>query len=76
MPPSQTDVLVLSGEREGRKGEAWNQSKCCFTKGNYTYSIAAESTVSSSCSDVLIHYPVCPKADTAVWKYFMKVHFQ
>jgi hypothetical protein len=43
---------------------------------NYSYSIAAESTASSPCSNVPIHCPICPKTDPAIWKYFMKVHFE
>ena len=43
---------------------------------NYSYSIAAESTASLPCSNVLIHCPICPKTDCAIWKYFMKVHFE
>jgi hypothetical protein len=43
---------------------------------NYSYGIAAESTASSPCSNVPIHCPICPKADPAIWKYFMKVHFE
>ena len=42
----------------------------------YSYGIAAESTASSLCSNVPIHCPLCPKADPAIWKYFMKVHFE
>lgn len=42
----------------------------------YSYGIAAESTASSPCSNVPIHCPLCPKADPAIWKYFMKVHFE
>ena len=43
---------------------------------NYSYGIAAESTASSPCSNVPIHYPICPKNDPAIWKYFMRVHFE
>jgi hypothetical protein len=43
---------------------------------NYSYNIAAESTASSPCSNVLIHCPVCPKTDPTIWKYFMRVHFE
>ncbi|KDR65945.1 hypothetical protein GALMADRAFT_16109, partial [Galerina marginata CBS 339.88] len=51
-------------------------SKGCLMKANFTYSIAAQSTTSSPCSNVPIQCPVCPKADPAIWKYFMKVHFK
>jgi hypothetical protein len=43
---------------------------------NYSYGIVAESTPSSPCSNVPIHCPICPKTDPAIWKYFMKVHFE
>jgi len=43
---------------------------------NYSYSVAAESTASSPCSNVPIHCPVCPKTDPAIWKYFMRIHFE
>jgi hypothetical protein len=52
------------------------QSKGCLIKMTYSYGIAAESTASSPCSNVPIHCPCCPKADPAIWKYFMKVHFE
>jgi hypothetical protein len=42
----------------------------------YSYGIAAESTASLPCSNVPIHCPLCPKADPAIWKYFMKVQFE
>jgi hypothetical protein len=45
-------------------------------KMNYSYSVATESTASSPCSNVPIHCPICPKSDPAIWKYFMKIHFE
>jgi hypothetical protein len=51
-------------------------SKGCLIKMNYSYGIAAESTASSPCSNVPIHCPICPKTNPAIWKYFMKVHFE
>jgi hypothetical protein len=51
-------------------------SKGCLIKMKYSYGIASESTTSSPCSNVPIHCPVCPKADSTIWKYFMKVHFE
>src|ERR1700678_4026763 len=51
-------------------------SKGCLIKVNYSYSVAAESTASSPCSNLPVHCPICPKTDPAVWKYFMKVHFE
>ena len=51
-------------------------SKGCLVKLNYSYSIAAESTASTPCSNVLIHCPISPKTDPTIWKYFMRVHFE
>ncbi|KAF8814766.1 hypothetical protein BYT27DRAFT_7229300 [Phlegmacium glaucopus] len=51
-------------------------SKGCLIKVNFSYSIAAESTASSPCSNVPVHCPVCPKSDPTVWKYFMKINFK
>lgn len=52
------------------------QSKGCLIKMTYSYGIAAESTASSPCSNVPIYCPICPKTDPAIWKYFMKIHFE
>ena len=51
-------------------------SKGCLIKMNYSYSITAESTSTSPCSNVPIHCPVFPKSNPTVWKYFMKIHFE
>ncbi len=51
-------------------------SKGCLIKMKYSYAVAAESSSSSPCSNVPVHCPICPKADPAIWKYFMKVHFE
>ena len=45
-------------------------------KMNYSYGIAAESTASLPSFNVLIHCSICPKTDPAIWKYFMRVHFE
>ena len=51
-------------------------SKGCLMKLKYSYGVASKSTTSSPCSNVLIHCPLCPKSDAAIWRYFFKVHFQ
>ena len=51
-------------------------SKGCLIKMNYSYSIAAESTASSPCSNVPIRCLICPQTDPTIWKYFIKVHFK
>ena len=40
------------------------------------YSVAAELTASSPCSNVPIQCPICPKSDPTIWKIFMKIHFE
>jgi hypothetical protein len=45
-------------------------------KMKYSYSVAAESSASSSCSNVPVTCPLCSKTSPAVWKYFLKAHFQ
>ena len=79
VPLPVADVPVLLGERKGRKWKPKNQSKNfkrLSCQKNYSYGIAAESTASSPCSNILIHCPICSMTDLAIWKYFMKVHFQ
>lgn len=51
-------------------------SKGCLMSTKFSYSVAAESTASSPCSNIPIPCPVCPRSDPAVWKYFLKVHFE
>ena len=51
-------------------------SQGCLMKVKYSYSVAAESSSSSPCSNVPIACPLCSKTSPAVWKYFMKAHFQ
>jgi hypothetical protein len=50
-------------------------SKGCLLKIKYSYHVASESTASSPCSNIPLQCPLCPKADPAVWRYFLKVHF-
>jgi hypothetical protein len=67
------------GKGKGRNGKVkinQKMSRGCLMKMNYSYSVAAESTASSPCSNVPIHCPICPKSDPAIWKYFMKMHFE
>ena len=42
----------------------------------YSYSVTAESSPSSPCYNVPTNCPLCPNSAPAVWKYFMKAHFQ
>ena len=52
------------------------KSNGCLMKTKFSYSIAAESTSSSPCSDVPMICPLCSKTEPAVWRYFLKIHFQ
>ena len=45
-------------------------------KLNFSYTVAAESSSSSPCSNVPVQCPLCPKISPAVWKYFIKTHFE
>ncbi|KAF8816845.1 hypothetical protein BYT27DRAFT_7067843, partial [Phlegmacium glaucopus] len=76
--PSQMCQLYLAKSKGVNRKTRINQkaSKSCLIKMNYSYSIAAESSMSSPCSNVPVHCPICPKANPAIWKYFMKVHFE
>jgi hypothetical protein len=42
----------------------------------YSYGVAAESTPSSPCSNVPTTCALCSSSAPAVWKYFLKAHFQ
>jgi hypothetical protein len=50
--------------------------KGCMVKMTYSYHVAAESSTSSPCSNVPLKCPICPKSEPAIWKYFMKAHFE
>ena len=67
------------GKGKGRNGKVninQKMSRGCLMKMNYSYSVATESMASSLCSNVPIHCPICPKSDPAIWKYFMRTHFE
>ncbi|KAF8991390.1 hypothetical protein BDQ17DRAFT_1332915 [Cyathus striatus] len=48
----------------------------CLVKMKYPYSVAVESMKSLPCSNVSMQCPLCQKSDPAIWKYFMKNHFE
>ena len=76
--PSQLCQFYLAKGRgaNGKLRIDQKTSKGCLVKMNYSYGIAAESTASSPSSNIPIHCPIFPKTDPAVWKYFMRVHFE
>ena len=51
-------------------------SRGCLMSMKYSYSVAAESTPSSPCSNVPTTCPLCSNTAPTVWKYFLKAHFQ
>jgi hypothetical protein len=67
------------GKGKGRNGKVkinQKMSRGCLMKINYSYGVATESMASSPYSNVPIHCPICPKSNPAIWKYFMKMHFE
>ena len=60
----------------GKSTVDFAKSKGCLLKTKFSYSIAAESTSSSPCSDVPMSCPLCSKTEPAIWRYFLKIHFQ
>ena len=76
--PSQLCQFYLAKGKGTNGNLRINQkmSKGCLMMMKYSYGIAAESTTSSPCSNMPIHCPICPNADPAIWKYFMRIHFE
>jgi len=75
-PSQMCQFYLMKGKGANGKPKINQKTlKGCLMTMKFTYSIATESTQASPCSNVPIHCPVCPKTDPAVWKYFMKVHF-
>ena len=48
----------------------------CLMKVKYSYSVAAASSPSCPCLNVPITCPLCSSTAPAIWKYFIKSHFQ
>ena len=45
-------------------------------KLNFSYTVAAESSSSSPCTNVPVQCPLCPRTSPAMWKYFLKTHLE
>ncbi|KAF9003280.1 hypothetical protein BDQ17DRAFT_1242113, partial [Cyathus striatus] len=76
-PPSICRYFLMKGKgAHGSTRINQQASHGCLMKMKFSYGIAAESSQSSPCSNVPIQCPICPKTDLAVWKYFMKHHFE
>ncbi|KAF8802080.1 hypothetical protein BYT27DRAFT_7226487 [Phlegmacium glaucopus] len=72
-PPPFCEFFLTKGK--GANGSLKiNQilSRGCLMKAKYSYSVAAESSPSSPCSNVPVTCPLCAKTAPAIWKYFMK----
>jgi hypothetical protein len=78
LQPSPLCQTYLTKGKGGNRNPQVDQrlSRGCLMKVKYSYGTAAKSSPSSPCSNVPIHCPICPKSEPAIWKYFMKVHFQ
>ena len=79
VPLATTFLSILLDERKRHQWRSKNQSNIilgCLMKVKYSYGVAAESSPSSPCSNVPIACPLCSSAAPAIWKYFMKAHFQ
>lgn len=76
--PSPLCQMFLSKGKGGNRNLQIDQklSRGCLMKVKYSYSTAAKSTPSSPCSNVPVQCPICPKSEPAIWRYFLKVHFQ
>ncbi|KAF9001173.1 hypothetical protein BDQ17DRAFT_1426738 [Cyathus striatus] len=73
------DPDVVKSKGKGANGKVrinQQSSNGCMMKTRFSYNVAADSTASSPCSNVPISCPICPSSEPAVWKYFMKRHFE
>ena len=76
-PAPFCQIFLKKGKgAQGRMGINASLSKGCLMKVKYAYHVASKSTASSPCSNVPIHCPLCPNIEPAVWRYFMRIHFQ
>lgn len=75
-PPFCQFFLIKGKSANGSLKINQTSSQGCVMKVKYSYSAAAESSFSSPCSNVPVACPLCSKTSPAVWKYFMKAHFQ
>jgi hypothetical protein len=75
-PAAQCQIFLKKGKGAHASLTVNHESsKGCLVKIKYSYRVASESTASSPCSNVPLQCPLCPKANPAVWRYFMKIHF-
>jgi hypothetical protein len=76
-PPPFCQFFLMKGKgANGKLKTNQTLSRGCLMKIKYSYSVAAESSPSSPCSNVPIACPLCSSTSPAIWKYFMKTHIQ
>ena len=77
---SSVALPIFLEERQRCSQKASNGQPCKVKrlppKTKFSYSITAESMSSSPCFDVPMICPLCSKTKPAVWRYFLKIHFQ
>ncbi|KAF6745748.1 hypothetical protein DFP72DRAFT_823825 [Ephemerocybe angulata] len=76
LPPSKCKYFVVKGR--GAKANLRidsERSGGCGRSVNFVYGIAALSTRTSPCSNVPLRCPLCSKAEPAVWRYNLELHF-
>lgn len=61
---------------QGKPKIDWDHTRSCPTKLTFSYSVAADSTQTSPCSNVPLACPSCPKQEPAMWRYNLKHHYQ
>ena len=76
-PAPLCQIFIKKGKGVSRKlAVDYKTSKGCSMKTKFSYSVAAESTSASPCSNVPMNCPLCLKMEPAIWRYFLKIHFQ
>ena len=75
MAPSCQFFLKKGKGARGNLKIDQDRSHGCAVKVNFMYSITSESSASSSCSNVPVICPLCPKLAPAVWRYNLSYHF-
>ncbi|KAF8229468.1 hypothetical protein L208DRAFT_1038151, partial [Tricholoma matsutake] len=76
-PPPFCQFFLTKGKGTNRSLKINKSlSQGCLLKVKYLYSIAAESSPSSPCSNVPVACPLCSNTAPTIWKYFMRAHFQ
>ena len=68
--------LIKGKGLQGKPKIDWDHTRSYLTKLTFSYSMAADSTQTSLCSNVPLACPSCPKQELAVWRYNLKHHYQ